>query len=201
MSLYFSITGTSQTIEHAQNIGKNFLAARNAGGPARYLSSYIIHLRFMGNDITDKSSGNSQISTAVIGLISAHKPQVYGIPFPNYLTIAEMDASKGSFLEMEMGYMLRPEAWGKGYCTEALAGLIQSYKIATNYLEPYKGIYLRLIVGEDNMASCRVAEKAGFERLGLHKWDGEPEFLAGAWRPPQVVVFGMYLDLPEAIAM
>jgi Acetyltransferase (GNAT) domain len=177
----------------------NMLPLRDTDGPQRYRAAYIIHLRDIWNDITESSTGGDQTSTAAIGLVSVQESQVYGIPLPDLLTLPDKDASRDPVLKMEMGYMLLPESWGKGYCTEAVAGVLESYKKATNFWQPYKGVYLNLIVGEDNLASCKVAEKAGFQHLGLHEWPGEPVFLAGAWRDCRVLVFGIYLARPKAI--
>src|ERR1700753_955921 len=145
----------------------------------------------MENDITKNCTPSGQTPAPVIGLATVLPSQVYGFPFPDHLTLPDKEASRDSTLKMEMGYQLLPEAWGKGYCAEAVAGILQAYGAATDFWKPYKGVYLNVIVGEDNLASCRVAEKAGFKRLGLHEWPGEPVFLAGALRECRIIVFGL----------
>jgi RimJ/RimL family protein N-acetyltransferase len=57
-----------------------------------------------------------------------------------------------------VGYWLSPRAWGRGYATEALRGLVDHVWRETDLQR------LEAQVLEWNPASCRVLEKAGFSR-------------------------------------
>ncbi|MBQ9535599.1 MAG: GNAT family N-acetyltransferase [Clostridia bacterium] len=64
-------------------------------------------------------------------------------------------------LSAELGYYIAEEYWNKGVCTEAVrqlaAHILESSDIIRIFAEAY----------EDNIASCRVLEKAGFSFEGL----------------------------------
>ena len=68
------------------------------------------------------------------------------------------DTGLEKYESAELGYALLPRYHGKGYATEALGGMIE-------YL---KGVgYKKIITGafEDNIASIRVMEKNGMQRI------------------------------------
>ncbi len=48
-----------------------------------------------------------------------------------------------------------------------------------------------------NPRSREVAEKAGLDYLGIHKWEGEEVFLAGEWQKPVVAVYGKLLNIRD----
>lgn len=60
----------------------------------------------------------------------------------------------------ELGYVLAPAAWGRGYMPEAVRALVQ---------HAFDGGLYRVAAycDHENRASARVLEKAGFEREGL----------------------------------
>lgn len=60
----------------------------------------------------------------------------------------------------EVGYVVDPDRWGNGYCTEAL-GLLVEYAFSERRLAK---LYATVYDGND--ASRRVLEKNGFEREG-----------------------------------
>jgi len=91
--------------------------------------------------------------------------------------------------------MFLPSAWGNGYCTEALTWLLNTYQRAEAFWSPYRGVYVRAIMGPKNIASRKVAERAGLEYLGVHKWNGQDVFLAGEWQKPEVSVCAKTLVL------
>lgn len=63
----------------------------------------------------------------------------------------------------EMGFWLSKEYWNKGIMTEVV-------KCFTNWnLSETKLVRLEAFVFKDNLASCRVLEKAGFEKEGFLK--------------------------------
>lgn len=61
---------------------------------------------------------------------------------------------------VEMGYVIAPEHWGRGYATEALRGLI-AYLHDRGFREVITGAF------EENTASIRVMEKAGMEKCEI----------------------------------
>jgi len=68
----------------------------------------------------------------------------------------------GAGLEVEVGYGLVREAWGWGFATEALAGLIDGVEVA-----------VRASVRPENARSLRVLAKCGFTQLRGTTPDGE----------------------------
>ena len=63
-----------------------------------------------------------------------------------------------------LGYHLAPEHWGRGYASEALAGLIRMTRLLTRLPSLHAGVM------PHNRASVRVLEKNGFllTGSGLH---------------------------------
>lgn len=59
---------------------------------------------------------------------------------------------------VEMGYVIAPAHWGRGYATEALRGLI-GYLHTRGFREVVTGAFA------ENAASLRVMEKAGMTKL------------------------------------
>ena len=61
--------------------------------------------------------------------------------------------------EIEAGYWITPESWGRGYATEALRGMVSLAKLAGHH---------RIVSrhAADNPASGRVLRKAGFRPTG-----------------------------------
>lgn len=60
---------------------------------------------------------------------------------------------------VHLGYLFAAHAWGKGYATELLNGLVQTY------LDQGTPVQLLGGVERDNVASARVLQKAGFEKV------------------------------------
>lgn len=67
----------------------------------------------------------------------------------------------------ELGYLLRPEAWGRGYATELAHALVRWHRANTDADEPP----LRAYALADNTASLRVLAKVGFIQLGREESD------------------------------
>jgi len=61
----------------------------------------------------------------------------------------------------ELGYWLAPEAWGRGYATEAGRAVVAIARHALGLKRLHSGHFL------DNPASGRVLEKLGFEPVGI----------------------------------
>ncbi|WDV46434.1 GNAT family N-acetyltransferase [Clostridiaceae bacterium M8S5] len=66
----------------------------------------------------------------------------------------------------EIGYVLLPEFWGKGYMTEAVNSFVRFLFNASdiNRIETF--------IHPDNIASCKIVEKTGFVREGLLRQRG-----------------------------
>lgn len=94
--------------------------------------------------------------------------------------IDRCDSPRGGFIGViglnhdgQLGYMLDPSAWGKGYATEALTTYL---RILFNYMPGLENI--EAAVYEANIGSRRVLEKCGFIATRSEtRWDqieGEP---------------------------
>ncbi|QNE36874.1 GNAT family N-acetyltransferase [Leifsonia shinshuensis] len=76
--------------------------------------------------------------------------------------------------EADLGYLLLPHAWGRGYATEACAAAMGWFRAAAPD-EP-------LVVSTQlaNTASRRVLDKLGFAEVERHEEFGEPQWF-GVW--------------------
>ena len=84
-------------------------------------------------------------------------------------------------IEVEVGYRLRPQAWGRGYATEGARALVR-YGFDT------LGLYRIIgLTHPDNVASQRVLQKAGLRDAGWGRYYARELRLfvveAGASRP------------------
>jgi RimJ/RimL family protein N-acetyltransferase len=77
-----------------------------------------------------------------------------------------------SSAEVEVGYGLVQEAWGWGFATEALTGLLDGLELA-----------VRASVRPENARSLRVLAKCGFTQLRGTTGDGELVMVRPAPRP------------------
>ncbi|QGP77980.1 GNAT family N-acetyltransferase [Sphingobium sp. CAP-1] len=68
----------------------------------------------------------------------------------------------------EAGWVVGPEAWGRGIATEAMHAILEW---ADAHLDAPS---LRCIIDPDNMASIKVAEKLGFHALVDTTYGGKP---------------------------
>jgi RimJ/RimL family protein N-acetyltransferase len=69
----------------------------------------------------------------------------------------------------ELGYVLAPSYWGRGYMTEAVKKIVDW---ALKQQEIYR---VWSVCDVDNLASARVMEKAGMKREGvLRRWSMHP---------------------------
>ena len=76
--------------------------------------------------------------------------------------------SKGDERAPEIGYLLGPDAWGRGIATEATGALIDHLFAATAAQE------LRAVIAPANAASLRVVRKLGFEARPAQEGDDDP---------------------------
>ena len=196
-----SFSGPMKTLgETARAVEDCLPLVEHDGDVRKYRATYIIHTRTDAapceRDVqSDESNAPRDATSSVIGQIKATKPGVYGAPFPDHLAAPEQGASAGKTLTLEVGYCLLPKAWGKGFAAEALAALVEAFRSTPAlWAPPYERVFLQAVMGEANRASRRVVEKAGFERLGVHRWDGPDVFVGGAMQPAEVLVYGRYAD-------
>ncbi|MEU6236382.1 GNAT family N-acetyltransferase [Kitasatospora sp. NPDC047058] len=78
--------------------------------------------------------------------------------------------------EPELGYMFLPQAWGRGYATEACAAVLDWFAGAL----PDEPVLLSSRTA--NAASMRVAAKLGFTEVGRFEDYGAEQWL-GVWSP------------------
>lgn len=73
--------------------------------------------------------------------------------------------------EVEVGYLFRPELWGRGYATEALRGLLGWVRTRASTETIPKGRIIAF-ASADHLASLRVMQKAGMRHLKTERVDG-----------------------------
>jgi RimJ/RimL family protein N-acetyltransferase len=174
-----SIAPLSKSIEET----KAFLDKQPDSDINDHSARYLVHTRDTTNSEDDEVAELSQL----VGLVGIRKPIVYGVPLADDFTV-----KSEKILALEIGYQFLPTAWGKGYAPEAIKAFVESYgKTNAAVNAPYEQVYFLAMVGEANSRSVRVMEKVGFERKGIHTWDGPDTFIGGAMQPPRIVVFGM----------
>ena len=94
----------------------------------------------------------------------------------------ENDSDQGKW---ELGYLFRPEAWGKGFATESCSAAIDSLK--DDFVE--REVTVGAAADIANRKSMRVLAKLGFQ-FSEHKVFGGPKrFLGGDWRPHEILFF------------
>jgi len=94
------------------------------------------------------------------------------------------DAGFGVFPEtgdVELGYTLRRDRWGRGYATEASRACLEA---GFAHLDPARIV---AVVDEENPRSFRVAEHLGMVRIDTVRTNGRPHalFATSDPRPPQ----------------
>ena len=96
---------------------------------------------------------------AFLRLSQAPDRFVYGIALDGKI-IGLLNETAKSEDEMELGYLIHPDHWGRGYATEALGACIRAL---------FDMGYQRVAAGyfEENIASGRVMEKSGMHRIDL----------------------------------
>jgi len=68
----------------------------------------------------------------------------------------------------EIGFMLHPHVWGKGYASEALQGLVKAI-----FEKNKNWTYLIAAADEGNRASNRVIEKVGFKKVERMEYENK----------------------------
>ena len=89
---------------------------------------------------------------------------VFLLPMPTDLDDTDWDLMQGEKIpegDIEIGYILKASAWGKGYATEACKRLLQ-FAFEVSPLEEVVAV-----IDPENVASQRVLEKSGLIHEGL----------------------------------
>lgn len=89
---------------------------------------------------------------------------VFLLPMPTDLDDTDWDLVQGDGIpegDIEIGYILKKSAWGKGYATEACMRLLK-FAFEVSPLEE-----IVAVIDPDNVASQRVLEKSGMISQGL----------------------------------
>ena len=82
----------------------------------------------------------------------------------------------------ELGYLYRPQYWGKGYATESCSAAIEGLKKELDGVSSFKGASLVANTDRGNEESLKVLKKLGFQVIEYKKLGGPERFLAGQWR-------------------
>jgi RimJ/RimL family protein N-acetyltransferase len=184
--------GVSKTIEHTHKVMGHAIHSKDSPDydKLKYGFLYIVHKRiFEKEDESHTTEQHAGERTEVIGILSMRRLQ--SLPLPENLSVA--DGPETGILKVEAGYLFLPTAWGQGYAAEALAASMASIKKNPQYWAPYEKVYVEAITSPGNPQSQRVLDKAGFQKMGVHEWDGEKVFLGGEWRDPIVLVYGVWV--------
>lgn len=127
-----------------------------------------------------------------VGLLTIKSLEGHDLPIPESFGVPAPDDP--SILTVELAYGFLPDAWGKGYATESIIAALDACRKAKAFWEPYKKLYLRVIVNGLNPPSLRVMEKIpGMEKRGVFNVQRRV-WLAGQWREDhELHIYGMYL--------
>lgn len=142
-----------------------------------YRVAYAVHEVAPENEIKQEPGLEN---TRFIGLVTLVSMERGGLPLPDHLALA-VAISKDT-LSLEVAYSFLPSAWSKGFATEAVEAVYGQCKKQDAFWAPYKNVYVRAIVNDENSASSRVMLKTGMTEIGIYEWtDEKPVFLAGKW--------------------
>jgi RimJ/RimL family protein N-acetyltransferase len=176
-----SIHGQSKSLEQTEQITKRYLPTGDAG---TYRIAYEV-----GRLLDSATGSEGGIESA--GLVIVNEVDERSLPLPEDLTLP---AAETSTLTVQVAYMFLPDAWGKGYATEAVKAVLDACKKGESFWAPYSKVYVRAIVNKGNPASRRIMDKVGMVERGVYEWRGDKIFLAGEWRTEDSLhIYGMYL--------
>jgi RimJ/RimL family protein N-acetyltransferase len=175
-----SIYGQSKSIEDTERVLKGVLPLKE-GEEKAYRVAYAVHeiLDSTKDSQAPAADEASKIPTKFIGFIKLASLNAFSLPLPEELTVPAADAA--TTLSAELAYEFLPQAWGRGFATEALEAFFDACKRSTNFWAPYERVYMRAIVNEENPASLKVMSKVGMKDKGVYVWTGRPVWLAGKW--------------------
>ena len=110
------------------------------------------------------------------------------LPEPRLIGCIGLHRQNGAY---ELGYWLTPDAWGRGYATEAGVQMIEIARIALGLTCLHAGHYA------DNAASARVLAKLGFTPTGRV----EPQYCSALRREVPCVRLALTLDRPNPVQL
>ncbi|KAJ7603964.1 GNAT domain-containing protein [Mycena polygramma] len=185
----WSLAGQSKSFEDTERGAKGYLPNDDKD---TYRVAYAVH------EILEPAGGEAlgqwEKPTKFVGLVNLYSLNANSLALPEKLTLPAAEAA--TTLTVELAYSLLPNAWGKGYATEALKATFEACKNGTSFWEPYSKVYVRAIVNGRNPASQRVLEspKTGMIEKGIYEWSGKPIFIGGKWAgQDNLHIFGMHL--------
>lgn len=188
--------GQAKSIEDTEKFARRCLPVVQEDGDGAsksYRVVYAIHeILESPTNSADVEGEKEEKPTRFIGLISLRSlgPEDYFFP-EKYGLAAALDPS---VLSTELGYQFLPIAWGRGFATEAVDAVLKSLVRGALFWEPYKRLYVRALVNEENPASLGVMRKLGLQNFGVWEYKGEPIFLGGKWTDTsRVFIFGRML--------
>lgn len=125
-----------------------------------------------------------------IGLVTLTPISATSLAVPAHLTIPT--SHEPTTLVVELAYSFLPQAWGKGYATEAVAAVLEACS-RKEVWKPWDKVWVRAIVNGRNGKSGRVLGKCGVGERGVVEWRGRI-FIGGEWRTEdQLRIFGGWL--------
>lgn len=102
-------------------------------------------------------------------------------------------ATSPSTLVVELAYAFLPASWGRGYAAEAVGAVLAAGRRSAVW-DPWRSVWMRVIVNQRNPRSERVMQKCGVQRRGVFVWRGERIFIGGEWRgEDELLIFGEWL--------
>lgn len=88
----------------------------------------------------------------------------------------------------ELGYLFRPQYWGRGYATESCQAAIDSLRKDVEESPGHGRAALMAYVDPGNDRSLNVLKKLGLEVVGHRKMNTPDRFLAGQWRKAENLI-------------
>ncbi|KAF1847934.1 uncharacterized protein K460DRAFT_374893 [Cucurbitaria berberidis CBS 394.84] len=194
---FWSIYGQAKSLEDTERFAKACLpeAPEEGGGkPKSYRVVYAVHeiLQKLVTD-TQPDVSHAEKPPRFVGLVTVRSlggPNELTLP-PQYTPASTHDPTT---LSIELAYQFLPISWGHGIATEAVSTVLNVLKRATAFWQPFKRVYIRAIVNEENPASLGVMRKLGLQNMGVWEWTGEAIWLGGKWTDrSRIWIFGKNL--------
>lgn len=178
-----------KTVHEAQEYMREILPAIDSENSSkRYQVPYAVH-RITSSSRSSPSKSDAASETEVLGLAMLKASS--SVPISD--TLGVKTDIEHDILRLEIGYMFLPQAWGKGYASEACVAILDACRRCKPFFAPCTKLYVEGFVSNDNPASVRVLEKAGLKFVGVNEWEDEPVWLAGKWRGPSGLLYGNWI--------
>ena len=166
-----SIHGRSESLEETEQFMKGRLPTGEGMDPAHRVV-YVIHRFLKSTNIVTEDESTSQDgghqATELLGSVALNTLCASSLVLPENLTLSA--AANTTTLTVELGYMILPIGWNKGYATESIMTVFEACRKARSFWYPFSKLYIRAIVDEENPASLRVMEKIGMAERGIYDW-------------------------------